>query len=63
MYLIQLHPMIWPIWTSSMNDLYKFIGGGKYIIFSMLVCVAFGVTCVLIDQIRIKMWNIIKIKM
>ena len=62
MYLIQLHPMIWPIWTSSMNDLYKFIGGGKYIIFSMLVCVAFGVTCVLIDQIRIKMWNIIKIK-
>lgn len=62
MYLIQLHPMIWPIWTSNMNDLYKFTGGGKYMIFSVLLCIVFGVTCVLIDQIRIGMWNIIKIK-
>ncbi len=31
-------------------------------IFSVLSCIVFGVTCVLIDQIRIGMWNIIKIK-
>lgn len=64
MYLIQLHPMIWPIWTSNMNDLYKSIGGGKYLIVSLLSCAVLGGgICVLIDQIRIKMWNIIKIKM
>ena len=59
MYLIQLHPMVWPVWTSSMRTLHGQTGGGNYTVSCLLISVIFGMVCIIIDQLRILFWNLL----
>ena len=63
MYLIQLHPMVWPNWCYAMKYLYESIMGGEYMFLSILICILFGTICIIIDQVRICLWKIILIRM
>lgn len=57
MYLLQLHPMIWPFWESNMNKVLAQYGWGWYLVTSIVVCVVFGILCILLDKLRILTWN------
>lgn len=57
MYLIQLHPSVWPRWRTfclSIADSYTW--GGQLLII-ILLCVTFAFVCILIDQVRKVAWN------
>lgn len=57
MYLIQLHPSVWPHWRTfclSIADSYTW--GGQLLII-ILLCVAFALVCILLDQVRKVAWN------
>lgn len=57
MYLLQLHPIIWPLWESNLNKVLAQFGWGWYLVTSIVVCVVFGMLCILLDQLRILTWN------
>jgi len=56
MYLIQMHPMVWPFWETKMNLLYEQYGGG-YLLIAVVVCLAFSMICIPIDKISTIVWE------
>ena len=57
MYLIQLHPMVWPLWSKNMSLIQEQCGIGFYLMASIVICLVFSVICILIDKIRIFIWQ------
>lgn len=57
MYLIQLHPMLWPLWLKNMTLIQEKYGIGFYLLASIVICLVFSVICILIDKIRIFTWQ------
>lgn len=56
-YLIHLHPVISPFYIELMNTMYNKLGGSLYIAFVILFAIIFGLSCIMIDKIRIMSWN------
>ena len=57
MYLINLHPMVWPLWSYNMNLIYEQYGSKFYWLAVIAICLVFSVICILIDKVRIFIWQ------
>lgn len=56
-YLIHLHPSIWPYYEHIMKTNYESMNGLTYILFVLLFAIIFSICCMMIDKLRIKIWN------
>ena len=57
-YLIHLHPSIWPYYENIMNFVYENYNGLVYTLFVIVFAVLFSICCMLIDKIRLLFWCI-----
>lgn len=58
-YLVHLHPMIFPLFKSFMLGAYSNLGGLMYVPFALLAALLVGIVCILMDKIRIASWNFV----
>lgn len=58
-YLIHMHPIIKPIFIQLMRNAYDYLGGYRYVLFVVAFSICFGIFCVLVDKLRILLWNYI----
>lgn len=58
-YLVHLHPVIDPIFKTTMRNAYYQMHGGLYIVFCLIAALAIGFVCVLLDKVRLYTWNCI----
>ena len=56
-YIVHLHPLVYQYFINFMNIAYNALGGYGYTIFVIIFAICFGICCVLIDKIRIFIWN------
>lgn len=58
-YLVHPHPLVKSHFISLMRTSYDSLGGGLYVLFAISFALALGLVCVMLDKIRIWVWNII----
>lgn len=56
-YLIHLHPSVWPYYKNLMKTAYENLNGFVYMLFVVVFAIIFGVCCMMLDKLRIKLWN------
>lgn len=56
-YLVHQHPLIINYYIDFMNKMYNIIGGLLYIPFLILFALVFGLSCIIIDKVRILLWG------
>lgn len=57
-YLVHLHPLITEYFKNLMNYAYLSLGGYWYIIFAILFAICMGITCIILDKVRIALWKL-----
>ena len=58
-YLVHQHPLVIKHFISFMNSTYMALGGYWYVLFVIAFAVCLGVLCILLDKVRILLWNLL----
>lgn len=56
-YIVHLHPLICPAFINLMNVAYETLGGYGYALFVIVFAVCFGISCIIVDKLRIALWK------
>lgn len=56
-YVIHSHPLIFPIYSNAIQSIYASVSVFTYVICAIILAIIIGVTCVVIDQLRIVVWR------
>lgn len=56
-YIIHLHPLVFPHFIKFMNAAYVILGGYVYTLFVIVFAVCFGIVCTIVDKLRISLWK------
>ena len=57
-YLVHQHVLVIPYFKNLMNYAYGFLGGYWYALFAIVFAACLGLVCILVDKLRICMWNL-----
>lgn len=56
-YLIHMHPSAWPYYKNIIATAYENLNGLVFILFMFLFVFVFSVFCMILDKLRIQLWN------
>lgn len=57
-YLVHQHVLVIPYFKNLMNYAYGILGGYWYVLFAIVFAACLGLVCILVDKLRICMWNL-----
>ena len=58
-YLVHQNPLLIKPFISLMKHAYMSLGGYLYVLFVIIFAICFGLLCIMVDKVRIYVWNII----
>ena len=61
-YLVHVHPFIWDFYRETMKKALEYLGAGEYLLFVVIASILFTILCVLIDKVRLRVWNYVSRK-